>query len=270
MLVKKISLMVKEIRKITKNVEKKGKKGGGRKDQIFPWKKSEIEKILKESILPEKKPNEEFGYSVENIRLLETLASHALIAFENILLYEKTRRMTVSDELTSIYNYRYFQARLKEEINRSNRYKFPLGLMMIDLDNFKKYNDTYGHFSGDKMLKKIVGIINKNIRMIDVLCRYGGDEFAVILPNTDMESTGISSVAERIIKKVEQSRFVFGKGKKKIKMSLSIGVVFFPREAKNMKELILFADKAMYKAKKAGGNKSVIYQIKNTKRRIKT
>ncbi|MCK4533396.1 GGDEF domain-containing protein [bacterium] len=253
-LVKKISWMIKEIRKITKDAEKGVSK-----------KKKKLVVFTRE----EKKVKEDSLYSIENIRLLETLASHALIAFENTLLYEKTKRMTISDGLTGIYNYRYFQIRLKEEINRSNRYKFPLGLMMIDLDNFKKYNDTYGHLSGDKMLKRVVGIINKNIRIIDVLCRYGGDEFVVILPNTDMESTGISSVAERIRKKVEQSSFVFGKGKKRIKMGLSVGVSFYPNEAKNMKELILFADKAMYKAKKAGGNKSVIYQTKKNKRRKK-
>jgi diguanylate cyclase (GGDEF)-like protein len=177
--------------------------------------------------------------------------------------------MTVSDELTSIYNYRYLKTRLEEEMNRANRYKFPLGLMMIDLDNFKEHNDTYGHLSGNKILKSIVGIINKNIRIIDVLCRYGGDEFAVILPNTGIEDTGISSAAERIRKKVEQSQFIFGKGKKKIKMSMSIGVAFYPQEAGSIKELISLADKAMYKAKKGGGNKSVIYQTKNNKRRKK-
>ncbi len=272
-LIKKLSWMLKELRKITKNGKINRKNELEEKEIIFSRKKNEDEKRLKYlSVWSKKKTKRttmDSFYSTENIRLLDTLATHALVTFENILLYEKTKRMTVSDELTSIYNYRYLKTRLEEEMNRANRYKFPLGLMMIDLDNFKEHNDTYGHLSGNKILKSIVGIINKNIRIIDVLCRYGGDEFAVILPNTGIEDTGISSAAERIRKKVEQSQFIFGKGKKKIKMSMSIGVAFYPQEAGSIKELISLADKAMYKAKKGGGNKSVIYQTKNNKRRKK-
>lgn len=268
-LMKKLSWMVTELHKITKSVEKEWKRKE-KKEEMFFLGEMDIKKILTSPIWREEVIKAETSYSIENIRLLYTLASHALIALENILLYEKTRKMTISDELTSTYNYRYFQIRLREEINRASRYKFPLALMMIDLDNFKKYNDTCGHLKGDEILKRVADIINKNIRLIDILCRYGGDEFAVILPNTEVVSTSVLSVAERVRKKVEEAGFEFGKGKKKFKISLSVGVAFYPREAKDVKELVNLADKAMYEAKKAGGNKSVIYQSRiKTKRKAK-
>lgn len=138
------------------------------------------------------------GYAEENLRLLTTLASHALTAIDNTLLLEKTRHQAVIDGLTEIYNHRYFQEMIRVELRRSHRHKIPVALMMIDIDHFKLFNDRYGHPKGDELLKRIASFLKSAVRDIDIVARYGGDEFAIILPQTD--SHGAIRVAERMRK----------------------------------------------------------------------
>ncbi|GEM_PF-1610678 len=135
-------------------------------------------------------------YTGENLKLLTTLASHALTAIDNTLLFEKTRRQAVIDSLTEIFNHRYFQQMIRVELKRSERHGFPFSLIMVDVDDFKTFNDRFGHPKGDDLLKRIAFLLRTSIRDIDIAARYGGDEFAVILPQTDVQ--GAVRVCDRI------------------------------------------------------------------------
>src|SRR4030067_868322 len=113
------------------------------------------------------------------------LADHAALAIENFQLHSKTEELTVIDELTGASNYRYFRQKLDEEFKRAKRYGQALSLIMMDIDWFKRCNDTYGHRFGNQVLKELVRISNQHVRDVDFLCRYGGEEFVVILPQTN-------------------------------------------------------------------------------------
>lgn len=162
------------------------------------------------------------------------------------------------DGLTDAYNHRYFQDRLNSEIERASRYDRPLSLIMLDLDNFKNFNDTWGHQEGDKLLKWFAETCNKCIRGIDVLARYGGEEFVVILPETSTEEA--MAVAERIRKTTEeQSSVAFDESKQ---TTVSAGVASFPLHATTRHALVLNADVALYYAKLQGKNRCIIYHDK--------
>lgn len=192
-------------------------------------------------------------YSEENIRLLTTLASHAITAIENALLFEKTKRQAVIDGLTQIYNHRYFQQSIKIEAKRAERHKMPLSLIMIDIDGFKKFNDVYGHPKGDDILKAIAMLLIDNIRGIDVGARYGGDEMAIILPQTDVN--GALVVAKRIRRKMSDLDIL---KHYKVKISISQGIATYSPDKSNpihSDQMIIRADRALLSAKKKGKSK---------------
>ena len=160
------------------------------------------------------------------------------------------------DGLTDLYNHRYFQDRLSAEIERANRYGRVFSLIMMDLDSFKLYNDTWGHQEGDKLLKWFAAVAGKCVRSIDVLARYGGEEFVVILPETGASEA--LAVAERIRETVEkESLTYFGKNKG---ITISAGVASYPEHGKNRHSLILNSDAALYYAKQQGKNRCFIYE----------
>lgn len=162
------------------------------------------------------------------------------------------------DGLTDTYNHRYFQDRLNSEMERASRYERPLSLIMLDLDNFKAFNDTWGHQEGDKLLKWFADTCNKCIRGIDILARYGGEEFVVILPETSTEEA--IAVADRIRQTTQdQSSMVFSKSKE---TTVSAGVASFPLHATTRHALVLNADVALYYAKLQGRNRCVVYEEK--------
>lgn len=160
------------------------------------------------------------------------------------------------DGLTDIFNHRYFQERLSTEIERANRYSRPLSLIMFDLDNFKTYNDTWGHQEGDKLLKWFADICAGCVRNIDILARYGGEEFVIILPET--EPADALDVAERIRKTTaKRSKSVFGKNKQ---MTVSAGIAGYPSQGQSHHQLVLNADAALYYAKQQGKNRCYVYR----------
>ncbi|HDP70613.1 MAG TPA: sensor domain-containing diguanylate cyclase [Actinobacteria bacterium] len=161
-------------------------------------------------------------------------------------------RLSVRDRLTGLYNYSYFVDRLDEEIKRSKRYETPLALIMIDIDHFKDFNDTYGHEKGNRLLKNIAEILKKKVRDIDLVARYGGEEFAILLPNIGKEAR---EAAERMRAAVEDADFEGDIEQPVVKKTISVGVAVCPNDASNDTELVVKADEALYEAKEGGRNK---------------
>ncbi len=171
-------------------------------------------------------------------------------------LRESERRykeLSITDGLTSLYNHGYFMNQLKKEIERADRYQHPLSLMMMDVDNFKQYNDTYGHPEGDKCLKKMGEIIQSNIRVVDSGYRYGGEEFAVILPDTNNKNA--FNVGERLRNAFESEQF--SPNKKNMNLTVSIGTTQY-KFNEDLSEFIKRADKGLYKAKTIGKNRTFV------------
>ena len=168
--------------------------------------------------------------------------------------YEHTYKLAVTDALTDMYNHRYFQEQMKLNIDNSKRYNTPFSLIMIDIDFFKKFNDKYGHQSGDAVLRQVAGTIKKNIRSTDIPCRYGGEEMAVILTNTDKEAA--TTVAFKICEAVRQREFELATGDW-THVTISLGVATMPNNADSVQGLIEYADKCLYIAKENGRNQVV-------------
>jgi diguanylate cyclase (GGDEF)-like protein/PAS domain S-box-containing protein len=179
---------------------------------------------------------------------LEARAGELNKATEDLkLLNEKLNLLSITDGLTEIYNHRHFQDRLSEEVERIHRQKDGiLSLLILDIDDFKHFNDTYGHQCGDMVLKQLASILKNSIRIIDILARYGGEEFAVILPNSNTEQAVI--VAERICEAIRSTPFTFAEGTS-VKVTVSIGVGTITNESGDKSILVKRADSALYAAK---------------------
>ncbi|MDD5438994.1 MAG: diguanylate cyclase [Candidatus Omnitrophica bacterium] len=196
-------------------------------------------------------------YSQESLKLLTSLAAHSIAAIENTMLFERTRKQVVTDSLTQIYNHRYFQTQLQTEFMRSLRHDQTLTVFMMDIDNFKNFNDRFGHPKGDEILKMVASAITDNIRQIDIAARYGGDEFAVILPQTDEKAAYI--IAQRLQKKIADRKIMLDK--RKVTMTISLGgVTVRPGALKKAKpsDIIDLADKALLTAKRKGKNNAIL------------
>ncbi len=189
-------------------------------------------------------------FDPERLKFIEPLCSHMAIAFENAHLYS----LAISDELTSLYSLRHFRFCIEREVSNRERNGQPFTLLLIDADDFKKVNDTHGHMVGDAVLKAAALCIAASVRDNDLAFRYGGEEFAVLLPATDAE--GGRPVAERIRTTIEQCAFEHGAPR--MRMTVSIGMASCPKTASNSRDLLLAADKALYAAKRKGKNRIVI------------
>ena len=186
----------------------------------------------------------------EDIRILTMFVNQAAGAIENSKVFEDTLIKAHTDSLTGLWNYGYFQYKLDEEIMKAKNQKYNLSVMMMDIDDFKKFNDTFGHLAGDEVLRKIALILKENSRKIDVVARYGGEEFALILPYTTKEEAKI--IGERIRKRIEGTK-ILNKN-----VTVSIGIASLEDENTTKEELIKKADLALYRAKFEGKNKIVL------------
>lgn len=173
------------------------------------------------------------------------------------LMLEKNRlqRLSLTDPITGLANHRRFQQQLRIDLDRSNRHKRPVSLLMIDVDRFKKFNDKLGHPEGDKLLAGLAKMLLEKVRNIDLVCRYGGEEFTVILPDT--ASQDAFEVAERLRKYIELNPYIGTSGKPS-KITVSLGVASYPDQATGAESLIQAADQAMYQAKRQGRNQTVV------------
>ena len=193
------------------------------------------------------------GFNEDDRALAASLATQAAMTIENARLYE----LSITDGMTKMFIHRYFQIRLDEEIKRSVRFGASLSLLMLDIDHFKKFNDTYGHQVGDMVLIKVADIIRDTIRgEIDIACRYGGEEFAIIAPQTGFEDA--KKMAERIRSAVERAN-LSGPSGRELKITISLGISTYPINTKEKKELITKADSALYFSKQNGRNCSTHY-----------
>jgi diguanylate cyclase (GGDEF)-like protein len=200
---------------------------------------------------------EDQGFVASDLDWLRLFAPYAAAALERIDLHEKAQRfqlLAITDPLTGLLNRRYLEERFAQEIERSKRYQFPLSFVMMDIDGFKSFNDTFGHQAGDEVLRETAHCIRKSLRNFDVAARYGGEEFIVVLPETDVTSATI--LAERLRKAVEQH---FAREGSRHPVTVSIGVSSLSKALQNRHQVIRAADQALYAAKKRGKNCVVVY-----------
>jgi len=190
--------------------------------------------------------------------LFHYLAGQAAVSVENVGLHETVERQAVTDELTGLSNRRRFQETLAGEVARSQRFDQGLGLVMLDLDNFKDVNDTYGHQQGDVVLREVAHVLRESSRAIDLPARYGGEELAVVLPGTDLE--GAYDLAERVREGIEALEFPLedeNGARRVIRITASLGAAALGEGIDDMRELVAAADAALYRAKRAGKNQTV-------------
>jgi diguanylate cyclase (GGDEF)-like protein len=192
-------------------------------------------------------------FSREDEDLLEYLAGQAVVSIENASLHEAVERQAVTDELTGLANVRAFFSILDRELERGRRFETPVGVVMVDLDDFKRVNDSYGHQQGDEVLAHVAAVLRDVSRDLDTAARYGGEELAVILPQTD--SVGAELLAERMRAAVESLQIPRVGGKGTLSVTASFGVASMPASALDRSGLIAAADAALYAAKRGGKNR---------------
>ena len=192
-----------------------------------------------------------------DVKMLTMFANHAGLAIENSRLYEETVYLSSIDWLTTLWNYGKFQETLSAELEKARHEDSRLSLAMIDVDNFKNYNDTFGHIKGDEALKRIASVFKSKSRKFDYAARYGGEEFAIIMPRTSKENARLFT--ERLRSEVEVLPTPKTSRGKDWQLSISSGIAVFPDDAVTKDELISRADLALYEAKSGGKNRTCLY-----------
>jgi diguanylate cyclase (GGDEF)-like protein len=196
------------------------------------------------------------AFSARERELFAYLTNQASVSVENVDLHETVQRQAVTDELTGLFNHRRFQEVMSIEVERARRYGHEMGLIMLDIDNFKQVNDTYGHLQGDKVLREVARVLRQSSREIDEPARYGGEEMAVALPQTDLE--GAYQFAERVRRRIEALEIPVPGGNGALKVTASFGVASLGAAGDTDKDaLVAAADGALYEAKRAGKNRTV-------------
>jgi len=208
-------------------------------------------------IFPLKINDQEFGHLLvkgikdEDENKFNILSQQFLLGIKRSVLYQKVQELAITDGLTGAFSRRYWIERFQEELSRSKKFQYNLSFLMIDIDHFKNFNDCYGHLVGDAILKSTAETIKENLRQIDLIGRYGGEEFSVILTETNKEKAKLA--AERIREAIEKKPIkVYDEN---LKITISIGISTFPDDAKDTINLIEIADRALYQAKENGRNR---------------
>ncbi|MBI5587251.1 MAG: sensor domain-containing diguanylate cyclase [Deltaproteobacteria bacterium] len=189
---------------------------------------------------------EEKSFVEDDLLVLTTLADYTAIAIENAIFFNRVQELTITDDLTKLYNSRFLHSRLEYEVERAKRFKNPVSMIFLDLDFFKEVNDSFGHLRGSQLLKEVAQLIIGLIRNVDMACRYGGDEFIIMMPETQKENAVV--VAEKIRVAIREATFLRDDGIN-VRLTGSFGVACFPEDACDKDGLIQMADNAMYKVK---------------------
>jgi diguanylate cyclase (GGDEF)-like protein len=194
-------------------------------------------------------------YGEREIDLLMPLSEQLAIAIETGRLFQEVHRLAITDELTGLFNHRHFYSQLEQELRRTRRYGHPLSLIMLDVDLFKQYNDLHGHLAGDEALRLIAARLKKSTRSADIVARYGGDEFGIILPETEPRQAWVQ--AERVRSVMERDPFgqLTPDGNR---LTMSLGVACLGPDMGTAEDLVRAADQALYCAKAAGGNQTAV------------
>jgi diguanylate cyclase (GGDEF)-like protein len=196
-------------------------------------------------------------FTTEEMPLVSIVANWLSMSLQNRRLSESLKKLAVTDDLTQVYNFRFLKTALRREIKRAGRFHQQLSLVMIDVDNLKRYNDRNGHMRGSLLLRELAGLFSQNVRSFDLVAKYGGDEFTLILPQTDRN--GALVVAERVRAVVADHTFpLTTQGS----ITVSIGIAMFPEDGTDPMSLIQAADRALYEAKRKGRNRIEVEQAK--------
>ncbi|HLG20781.1 MAG TPA: sensor domain-containing diguanylate cyclase, partial [Bdellovibrionota bacterium] len=199
-----------------------------------------------------RKETDENLYREDDLATLAVIADYAAIAIENARNFARIQELTITDDLTTLFNVRHMHTLLDSEVLRAGRYRKQFSLIFLDLDHFKNVNDTYGHMHGSQLLKETAEVIQSKIRSVDHAARYGGDEFVILLPETDKADA--IHVANRVREAIEQHSFLQEK-KLEVHFTASFGVATYPDDAQTKDDLIHASDEAMYKVKNSTRNR---------------
>lgn len=183
------------------------------------------------------------------------IAHNVATTIERARLYEKAQRESIFDSLTALHTRKYFIESSSREYHKAERYKGLFSIIMIDIDHFKYFNDTYGHILGDEILKKIAPILKSNVRQSDIVSRYGGEEFTILLPGTDKE--GATQTAEKLRTVVEKELVMKAGVDNMEKVTITAGIASYPEDGKTVEDIIAVADRFLYKGKESGRNKVI-------------
>jgi diguanylate cyclase (GGDEF)-like protein len=194
----------------------------------------------------------------EQIPILNAIAGQLGMAVKNSRLFQGVEELSITDGLTGLYLLRYFKQRLKEEFFRAERTHGHLSLMILDIDHFKRFNDTYGHQAGDTILATVAERVLANARKVDITARYGGDEFVIILPDTTPDEAML--LAERLLQALSKEPVSLANNVT-ANLTVSIGVATYPTHANTIEELIRRADEALYWIKSHGRNRTRLYSF---------
>jgi diguanylate cyclase (GGDEF)-like protein len=201
------------------------------------------------------------AYDENDLSVIELVAPQIALAIERAAWQRRANQfqvMSITDPLTGLHNRRYLEARLTEELSRSKRYDYPLSFMMIDIDDFKIYNDQNGHQAGDRALEITAQCLRAALRKVDVASRYGGEEFSILLPQTTLQEAGV--IADRIRRKISGTPFTHGKSQPLGAVTVSIGLSAFSPSLDSAEAIVRAADRALYHAKSHGKNRAYAYQ----------
>lgn len=197
-----------------------------------------------------------FCYGEQELEVLVPLSEQLAIAIEHGRLFQEIHRLAITDELTGLFNHRHFYRQLEQEFRRTRRYGHPLSLIMLDIDLFKQYNDLNGHLAGDEALRLIAALLRNSTRGVDIVARYGGDEFGIILPETDLRQAWVQ--AERIRFVMERDALGGRGASGSQSLTASLGVACFGPDMRQVEDLVRAADQALYRSKAAGGNRTSV------------